>query len=68
MAPTWDCDGVRDDVRGYVAGHLRSADGVLIVDETGFLKKGTESAPARGQGYGESDEHAGPAGAWKEAG
>ncbi len=37
----WDADGVRDDVRAYVTGHLGSADGVLAVDETGFLKKGT---------------------------
>ena len=28
----WDADGVRDDVRAYVAGHLGSADGVLVVD------------------------------------
>jgi SRSO17 transposase len=39
---TWDADGVRDDVRAYVAGHLGSAAGVLVVDETGFLKKGHE--------------------------
>src|SRR5277367_4889938 len=40
----WDADGVRDDVRAYVAAHLGAADGVLVVDETGFLKKGTRSA------------------------
>jgi SRSO17 transposase len=40
----WDADGVRDDIRAYVARHLGSADGVLVVDETGFLKKGTRSA------------------------
>ncbi|MDR7302768.1 SRSO17 transposase [Haloactinomyces albus] len=40
----WDVDGLRDDVRAYVAGHLGQADGVLIVGETGFLKKGTKSA------------------------
>jgi len=40
----WDADGVRDDVRGYVVRHLGSADGVLVVDETGFIKKGTRSA------------------------
>src|SRR5580700_5595141 len=45
----WDADGVRDDVRAYVAGHLGSADGVLIVDETGFLKKGTRSAGVQRQ-------------------
>src|SRR4029077_16017163 len=48
-AATWDADGVRDDVRAYVAGHLGSADGVLIVDETGFLKKGVKSAGVQRQ-------------------
>jgi SRSO17 transposase len=38
----WDADGVRDGIR--VARHLGPADGVLVVDETGFLKKGTRSA------------------------
>jgi SRSO17 transposase len=36
----WDPDEVGDDVRAYVAEHLGHADGVLIVDETGFVKKG----------------------------
>jgi SRSO17 transposase len=36
----WNADKVRDDLRGYVAEHLGDPDGVLIVDETGFLKKG----------------------------
>jgi SRSO17 transposase len=45
----WDVDGVRDDVRDYVAGHLGEADGVLIADETGFLKKGTRSAGVQRQ-------------------
>jgi SRSO17 transposase len=48
-AAAWDADGVRDDVRAYVAGHLGSADGVLVVDETGFLKKGTKSAGVQRQ-------------------
>ena len=38
----WDADGVRDDVRGYVARHLGDAGGVLVVDETGFVKKGDQ--------------------------
>jgi SRSO17 transposase len=42
-AATWDADGVRDDLRDYVTDHLGDPDGVLIVDETGFLKKGTKS-------------------------
>jgi SRSO17 transposase len=40
----WDADAVRDDVRDYVVEHLGDPDGVLVVDETGFLKKGTKSA------------------------
>jgi SRSO17 transposase len=40
----WDADLVRDDLREYVVEHLADeASGVLIVDETGFLKKGTKS-------------------------
>jgi SRSO17 transposase len=44
----WDADEVRDDVRDYVVEHLAPGPGepagVLVVDETGFLKKGTKSA------------------------
>src|SRR3954471_23341384 len=41
---TWDADTVRDDLRDYVIDHLGDeASGILIVDETGFLKKGTKS-------------------------
>jgi len=40
----WDADAVRDDLRAYVTEHLGGPRGVLIVDETGFLKKGTKSA------------------------
>src|SRR4051794_19862048 len=39
----WDADVVRDQLRGYVVERL-DAGGVLIVDETGFIKKGTRSA------------------------
>src|SRR4051794_31451400 len=39
----WDADAVRDELVGYVTEHLGEAGGVLIVDETGFLKKGTKS-------------------------
>src|SRR5947199_6542130 len=39
----WDADAVRDDLLGYVAEHLGDPGGVLVVDETGFLKKGTKS-------------------------
>ena len=40
----WDADEVRDELRTYVVDHLGEASsGVLIVDETGFLKKGAHS-------------------------
>jgi SRSO17 transposase len=39
----WDADAVRDDLAGYVRRHIGDPAGVLIVDETGFLKKGTKS-------------------------
>ena len=43
-AARWDADAVRDDLREYVVEHLGDEDsGVLIVDETGFLKKGKKS-------------------------
>ena len=43
-AAKWDADEVRDDLREYVVEHLADeATGVLIVDETGFLKKGEKS-------------------------
>jgi SRSO17 transposase len=45
----WDVDGVRDDVRAYVAEHLGDPDGILIADDTGFLKKGTKSAGVQRQ-------------------
>jgi SRSO17 transposase len=40
----WDADAVRDDLRDYVVEHLGEDTAVLVVDETGFLKKGTKSA------------------------
>lgn len=45
----WDVGGVRDDVRDYVVEHLGDRDGVLIVDDTGFLKKGVRSAGVQRQ-------------------
>jgi SRSO17 transposase len=45
----WDVDGVRDDVRAYVVEQLGDKDGVLIADDTGFLKKGTRSAGVQRQ-------------------
>lgn len=45
----WDVDGVRDDLRMYVVEALGTKDSVLIVDETGFLKKGRKSAGVQRQ-------------------
>ena len=45
----WDADLVRDDLRDYVVEHLGDANGVLVVDETGFLKKGNKSAGVQRQ-------------------
>jgi len=45
----WDADGVRDDIRGYVGEHLGDPDGMLVVDETGDVKKGTATAGVQRQ-------------------
>ncbi len=45
----WDADAVLDDIRGYVVEHLADPGGVLIVDDTGFLKKGVRSAGVQRQ-------------------
>ena len=45
----WDPDGVRDDLRAWVVEHLGDPGGVLVVDETGFVKKGTKSAGVQRQ-------------------
>lgn len=39
----WDADALRDDTRVYV-GESLGPHGVLIIDDTGFIKKGTTSA------------------------
>jgi len=55
---SWDADSVRDELRRYAAEHLLAEGegggeacrgGVLVVDETGFLKKGTKSAGVQRQ-------------------
>src|ERR1700750_249993 len=45
----WDADAVRDDLHAYVIQALGDPDCVLILDETGFLKKGTKSAGVQRQ-------------------
>ena len=48
-AARWDAGAVRDDVCAYVVEHLGRPDAVLVVDETGDLKKGTASAGVQRQ-------------------
>src|SRR6266536_611623 len=45
----WDAEQVRDDLRAYVVEHLGDPAAVLVVDETGFLKKGTKSVGVQRQ-------------------
>jgi SRSO17 transposase len=45
----WDPDLLRDDLRRWVAEELGDPDGVLVIDDTGFLKKGTKSAGVQRQ-------------------
>jgi SRSO17 transposase len=35
----WDAEAMRDTLRSYVLGHLAAPGGVVVADETGFLKK-----------------------------
>lgn len=45
----WDAEAVRDDLRAYVVEHLGDERAVLVVDETGFVKKGTKSVGVQRQ-------------------
>jgi SRSO17 transposase len=40
----WEADAVRDELRRYIGDHLWDPEAVLVIDETGFLKKGQHSA------------------------
>ena len=48
-ASRWDADAVRDDLVAYVRAHLADPSAILVIDETGFLKKGTTSAGVQRQ-------------------
>jgi SRSO17 transposase len=48
-AAVWDEAGVRDDLRGYVLEHFADPGAVLVVDETGDIKKGTMTVATQRQ-------------------
>ena len=50
----WDVDGVRDDIRDYVVDRLGHTGAVLVIDDTGFIKKGLRSAGVQRQYTGTS--------------
>ncbi len=45
----WDVTGVRDELQGWVIERLGDPEGVFVLDETGFLKKGTKSVGVKRQ-------------------
>ncbi len=45
----WDVDGVRDDLREYVVEVIGTPEGIVVIDETGFLKKGIHSVGVKRQ-------------------
>jgi SRSO17 transposase len=51
----WDAEALRDKVREEVIDSLGDPAGVLVVDETGFLKKGTHSMGASRHYSGRAD-------------
>lgn len=51
----WEPDDIRDDLQEDVAGKLGEADGVVIIDNTAFIKKGTTSAGVQRQYSGTAE-------------
>jgi len=45
----WDSDKVRDQLQAYVREMIADPDGILVIDETGFLKKGKKSVGVQRQ-------------------
>jgi SRSO17 transposase len=45
----WDADAVRDDLRDYVVEHLADPAAVLVIDETGDVKKGAKTVGVQRQ-------------------
>src|SRR5260221_2404748 len=48
-ASRWDAEAVRDDLLAYVREHLADPAAIVVIDETGFVKKGTKSAGGQRQ-------------------
>jgi SRSO17 transposase len=46
---SWDADALREDLREYVIEHLADSESSLIVDQTGFIKKGERSVGVKRQ-------------------
>jgi SRSO17 transposase len=46
---SWDADALRDDLREYVIDHLADDGSILLIDETGFIKKGDQSVGVKRQ-------------------
>jgi SRSO17 transposase len=53
----WDADQVRDEVGDYVVEHLHDDEPVLVVDETGDVKKGTDTVGGQRQYTGPTTVH-----------
>jgi len=45
----WDAEAVRDDLRRYVADEMGEQGGVLVLDDTGDLKRGTHTVGVQRQ-------------------
>lgn len=45
----WDAEAVRDDLVAYALEHLADPHAVLVLNETGFVKKGTKSVGVASQ-------------------
>ena len=58
----WDADQVRDDLRAYVVEHLGDPGAVLVLDETGFVKKGAHSVGVQRQYSGTAGRIVKPSG------
>jgi SRSO17 transposase len=54
----WDADQVRDDLHQYILTYLDDPEAVLVVDETGFLTKGKQSAGVAAQDTGTAGKSA----------